>query len=84
MLNNIYLRPKVKGLPEKAEISQVSERFGLFTDIQATKEIAMNFGIVRNNIYRISIESISVMRGTLKLMLEEEKWRHVDNPIIYI
>lgn len=45
---------------------------------------AMNFGIVRNNIYRISIESISVMRGTLKLRLEEEKWRHVDNPIIYI
>ena len=43
--DKIYLRPKVKGLPEKAEISQVSERFGLFTDIQATKEIAMNFGI---------------------------------------
>lgn len=45
---------------------------------------AMNFGIVRNNIYRVSIESVSVLRGKLKIRLEEEKWRHVDNPVIYI
>ena len=45
---------------------------------------AMNYGIVRNNIYRISIESVSILRGKLKLKLEEEKWRHVDNPTITI
>ena len=48
---------------------------------------AMNFGIVRNNIYRVSIESISPITssdGTIKIKIEEEKWRHVDNPVIYI
>lgn len=48
---------------------------------------AMNFGIVRNNIYRVSIESISPITssdGTIKIKIEEEKWRHVDNPEIYI
>lgn len=45
---------------------------------------SMNYGIVRNNIYRVSIESVSLMRGKLTIKLEEEKWRHVDNPAIYI
>jgi len=43
--DKIYLRPKILNLPEKAEISQVSERFGFFTDIQATKEVTLNLGI---------------------------------------
>ena len=47
----------------------------------------MNFGIVRNNIYRISIDKViektpDALR--LKIKIEEEKWRHVDNPTIYI
>lgn len=47
---------------------------------------AMKYGIVRNNIYRISIESISPMLlgGTITIKIEEEKWRHVDNPEICI
>ena len=45
---------------------------------------AMNYGIVRNNIYRVSIESINPLDGTIKIKIEEEKWRHVDNPVIYI
>lgn len=45
---------------------------------------AMNYGIVRNNIYRVSIEKVNVVKGTIKLIIEEEKWRHVDNPPIYI
>ena len=44
---------------------------------------AMNYGIVRNNIYRISIESIT-MGGWIKIAIEEKPWRHVDNPIINI
>lgn len=47
----------------------------------------MNFGIVRNNIYRISIEKVlekTVEAPKLKIKIEETKWRHVDNPAIYI
>lgn len=42
----------------------------------------MNIGIVRNNIYRISIKGEGL--GTLKIQVQETKWRHVDNPTIYI
>lgn len=48
---------------------------------------AMNYGVVRNNIYRISIESITPegpIGPKIKIKIEEEKWRHVDNPTIYI
>lgn len=45
---------------------------------------AMNFGVVRNNIYRISIGGINEEKGTIKIRIEEKKWRHVDNPVIYI
>lgn len=41
----IYFRPKVVGLPKKAEISLVSERFGFFTNIQASQEFSFNFGL---------------------------------------
>lgn len=46
----------------------------------------MNFGVVRNNIYRISIESVSSMTfsGSISIKIEETKWRHVENPEIYI
>ncbi len=40
-----YFRPKTVGLPEKAVISQVSERFGLFADWQATRELSFNLGV---------------------------------------
>lgn len=45
---------------------------------------AMNYGVVRNNIYRVSIGSINEEKGTITIKIEEEKWRHVDNPVIYI
>lgn len=47
----------------------------------------MNFGIVRNNIYRISIEKVlekAPDEPRITIKIEEEKWRHVDNPAIYI
>jgi hypothetical protein len=46
--------------------------------------IPMNYGVVRNNIYRISIEGFSTVEGTIKIKIEEKHWRHVDNPTIYI
>ena len=46
--------------------------------------VPMNYGIVRNNIYRVSIEGFSTVEGTIKIKIEEKKWRHVDNPAIYI
>ena len=48
---------------------------------------AMNFGIVRNNIYRISIDKVTEKAPAeprIAIKIEEEKWRHVDNPAIYI
>ena len=44
----------------------------------------MNYGVVRNNIYRISVEGFNQVEGTIKIKIEEKKWRHVDNPTIYI
>lgn len=47
----------------------------------------MNFGIVRNNIYRISIDKViekTPAEPRIKIKIQEEKWRHVDNPAIYI
>ena len=49
-----------------------------------TPLVPMNYGVVRNNIYRISIEGFSTVEGTIKIKIEEKKWRHVDNPTIYI
>ena len=45
---------------------------------------AMNFGIVRNNIYRVSIEGISPLGGKLSLKIAVHDWRHVKHPAIYI
>jgi hypothetical protein len=53
-------------------------------DIATCGSLPMNYGIVRNNIYRVSIEGFSTIEGTITLKIEEEKWRHVDNPAIYI
>lgn len=46
--------------------------------------VPMNYGIVRNNIYRVSIEGLSTIEGTITIRIEEKDWRHVDNPAIYI
>jgi hypothetical protein len=44
----------------------------------------MNYGIVRNNIYRVKIEGFTPLEGVLKVTIEEKHWRHVDNPTIYM
>lgn len=43
--DKIYLRPKVADLPEKVEISQITERFGIFTNIQTSRELSFNLGL---------------------------------------
>ncbi len=43
-----YFRPETKELPERAVISQVSERLGLFADWQATNTLSFNCGIGAN------------------------------------
>lgn len=45
---------------------------------------AMKYGIVRNNIYRVSIESIAPLAGKLSLKVAVHDWRHVKHPIINI
>jgi hypothetical protein len=45
---------------------------------------AMKYGIVRNNIYRVSIESISPLAGKLSLKVAVHDWREVTHPQINI
>ena len=55
--------------------------------LKTSDQKPMNFGIVRNNIYRISIDKViekTLDAPRLKIKIEETKWRHVDNPTIYI
>lgn len=54
------------------------------TTATSTSSNCMEYGIVRNNIYRVYISGISATDGSLKIKIEETKWRHVDNPTIYI
>lgn len=44
----------------------------------------MNFGVVRNNIYRVSIEGINSESSTIRVKIEEKPWRYVENPAIYL
>ena len=43
----------------------------------------MNFSIVRNNIYRVNIESVD-SKGFIKLKLAVHDWREVTHPTIYL
>jgi len=43
--DKFYLRPDRKDLPRKVEISELSERFGIFADLQAAKGLSFNFGL---------------------------------------
>lgn len=43
--DKIYLRPDRKDLPKKAEISSLSERFGVFADFQVQQGLTLNVGL---------------------------------------
>lgn len=67
----------------ESDDSYLAKQWGDLSDTEiSTADTPMNIGIVRNNIYRISIKGGG--QGTLKIKIEETKWRHVDNPIIYL
>ena len=74
-----YMRHHGEGTATSYEVNATN-------DVNALQDAStvMNFGIVRNNIYRVRISGIDVVKGTLTLKIEEKKWRHVDNPTIYI
>ena len=63
---------------------QAKQWEGITGEETGAADVPMNFGVVRNNIYRVSIESSSEVQGKIKIKVEETKWRHVDNPTIYL
>ena len=56
----------------------------LTTDETMGATTAMRFGVVRNNIYRVSIEGVSRLAGRLSLKVAVHDWRHVKHPTINI
>jgi len=44
---------------------------------------AMNYGVVRNNIYRVSIDRITE-KGTMELSIKVKKWDHFIHDFIYM
>ena len=76
-----YLRHQGEQATGSYQAKQWSD---LSDDETSSSNVSMNFGVVRNNIYRVSIESFSPIEGTLKIRVEEKHWRHVDNPDIYL
>lgn len=70
---------------ESASGSYHANQWSSLSDTEtSSSSVSMNFGIVRNNIYRVSIEGMDAQEGTIKIKIEEKHWRHVDNPVIYI
>ena len=58
-----------------------------WSDLDASATVGstpMKYGIVRNNIYRVSIESISPLAGKLSLKVAVHDWREVTHPQINI
>lgn len=43
--DKIFIRPKREDMPEKMEISELSERFGLFADLMATRQLSLDLGL---------------------------------------
>lgn len=56
----------------------------LSSDATCGSSPSMKYGIVRNNIYRVTVSGFTPEEGDLKITIEEKHWRHVDNPTIYI
>ena len=90
-----YYQGSVEGTPEhrvyyhyirhqgEQSTEYEAKQWNELSDTEASAaDTPMNIGIVRNNIYRISIKGEG--QGTLKIQVQETKWRHVDNPTIYI
>ena len=81
-----YLRHQGEQLPANQHSFKAEElkKDKVDRDNATCDNVPMRCGIVRNNIYRISITGFSEEEGTIMLSIEEEKWRHVDNPPVFI
>ncbi len=55
----------------------------LNSELTGAAAVPMNFSIVRNNIYRVSIDQVSAI-GRLQLRMAVHDWRNVWNPEIFI
>lgn len=74
-------------LRHQGELSTGSYRAYEYADLSTTATVGstpMNFSVVRNNIYRVSIESINPLDGRLSLKLAVHDWRNVEHPTINI
>lgn len=56
----------------------------LNTETPCPASTAMNYGIVRNNIYRISVNQVTANGGIIVLNIAVHDWRNVQHPEIYI
>lgn len=74
-----YLRHQ--GEAESYDIQPYTTPLALNAAMGTTK--AMNFGIVRNNIYRVSVNSID-SKGTLELKIKVKKWDPYIHEYIYM
>ncbi len=77
-----YIRHQGEKTGVNDDIYNAKQWSDLAVDEASTANTPMNIGIVRNNIYRISIKGEG--EGTLQVVVQETKWRHVDNPTIYL
>lgn len=74
-------------LRHQGEPSTGSYRAYEYADLSTTATVGstpMNFSVVRNNIYRVSIESVNPLDGRLSLKLAVHDWRNVEHPTINI
>lgn len=74
-------------LRHQGEQSTGSYRAYEYSDLSTTATVGstpMNFSVVRNNIYRVSIESVNPLDGRLSLKLAVHDWRNVEHPTIYL
>lgn len=63
------------------ELKEKKEKGTLVTDLKS--EFPMNFGVVRNNIYRISIDRITEKRD-IQLRIVVKKWDTFTHDVIYM
>ena len=77
-------------LRHQGESSSTYAAYPMTTNVALLKTMTcntsfpMNFSVVRNNIYRVSLEGISPLGGKLSLKIAVHDWRHVKHPAIYI
>lgn len=78
-----YLRHRGEPMKPEETTYKIKAATDLSTDLNNTEEVPMNFGVVRNNIYRISIDRITEKKD-LELTIRVKKWDTFTHDIIYM